>query len=64
MSKCKPGGSDILRALAPKGVVLEDTTDRISGTRYVVIKIPYEILRDDPDTQRAFQDLVTITTED
>lgn len=60
MSKCKPTETLTLAELFSKGVRLEDVTER--SERYVVIKIPYEALLKDPDVQRVFQEIVTISS--
>lgn len=74
MSKCVPDVPDTIGAkLLEKGMILEDVLVRTQGsevlpiqesTRYVVLRIPYVLLRDDPETQIAFQDIVYITTDE
>jgi hypothetical protein len=65
VSKCKPKEGLQLNALSAAGVRLEDYTETVDGAeqRTVAIKIPYDALREDPDVQRAFADLVTIATD-
>lgn len=72
MSKCRPTTGSGLVKLLDKGVTLEEiyvktpnkmVAERGSEERFVVIKIPYESLKNDPDVQITFQDLVYIATE-
>lgn len=68
MSKCKPCGTTTLMNLEKHGVTLSDVTQthmRSGGEetlRHVTITIPYDALREQEDVQRAFQDLVLISS--
>lgn len=68
MSKCRPKISALLESLASKGVHFEDITvmssTRQEPTRELVIRVPYQALLSDPDVQRAFQDLLSISSID
>lgn len=70
MSKCRPeptgGGGKLLE----KGVILEEALQKTKNgkivpkeeeVRYVVLRIPYELLKNDPETQIAFKDIVHIS---
>ena len=66
MSKCKPDPKTTLLSLRDVGVVVQDvrTITSKEESREVVIRIPYEQLRDNEDVQIAFQNLIGISTED
>lgn len=72
MSKCRPTMGNGGKKLLDKGVTLEEIYVKTPNgkiakkgeeERYVVIKIPYESLKNEPEVQIAFQDLVFISTE-
>lgn len=53
--------------------MLEETYSRIKNgeiisqeeaTRYVVIKIPYDLLKNDSETQITFKDIIHISTKE
>jgi hypothetical protein len=71
MSKCRPKATEKMASLESYGVkmldVSETARDRYMNetmTRNVVISIPYGALRENKQVQLAFQDLVTISTDE
>jgi hypothetical protein len=70
MSKCKPdsAASDLVDQLSSKGVIFAEETKRDlvkdEKNRFAVIKIPYHLLSSDKDVQVAFQDLLTVRSEE
>lgn len=73
MSKCRPTPDPKLIGIIKKGVMLEETYSRIKNgeiisqeeaTRYVVIKIPYDLLKNDSETQITFKDIIHISTKE
>ena len=72
MSKCRPTVGTGAQKLLDKGVSIEEIyvktpngkiAPRGEEERFVVIKISYESLKNEPEVQIAFQDLVFIATE-
>lgn len=70
MSKCRPGIGGKGAILLEKGVILEEAIHKTKRgkilsqqeeVRYVVLKIPYELLKSDKETQVAFNDIIHIT---
>ena len=70
MSKCRPGVGTAGKILLEKGVILEEALHKTrrgkivmqeDEVRYVVLKIPYELLKNDKETQIAFNDIIHIT---